>query len=49
MINNTENKVIDEIELQTTFNCDGLDALCEDAIVENENKEEVIENANENK
>lgn len=27
-------------EIQTTFNEDGLDVLCEDAEIENENKEE---------
>ena len=28
-----------EVELQTTLNSDGLDVLCEDADVENEEKE----------
>ena len=38
----TEEKVEErpeDIELQTTFNSDGLDVLCEDAEIENENKE----------
>lgn len=34
-------------EIQTTFNEDGLDVLCEDATVENEYKDGE-ENANEN-
>lgn len=29
----------EEVELQTTLNSDGLDVLCEDADVENEEKE----------
>ena len=39
----------EELEVQTTFNEDGLDVLVEDGTIENENKEEVVENANENK
>lgn len=38
----------EELEVQTTFNEDGLDVLVEDGTIENENKEEVVENANEN-
>lgn len=29
----------EEVELQTTLNSDGLDVLCEDADIENEEKE----------
>ena len=36
----------EELEIQTTFNEDGIDVLVEDGIVEN--LEEVVENANEN-
>lgn len=39
----------EELEVQTTFNEDGLDVLVEDGTIENENKEEVVENANEDK
>lgn len=35
-------------ELQTTFNEDGMDILCEDATIENENKEEVEEDEHTN-
>ncbi len=38
----TEEKVEErpeEVELQTTLNSDGLDVLCEDADIENEDKE----------
>ncbi len=38
----------EELEVQNTFNEDGLDVLVEDGTIENENKEEVVENANEN-
>jgi len=46
-----ENEIVveetnEELEVQTTFNEDGLDILVEDGIIENQ--EEVIENANEN-
>lgn len=37
---------VEELEIQTTFNEDGIDVLVEDGIVEN--LEEVVENANEN-
>lgn len=37
---------VEELEIQTTFNDDGIDVLVEDGIVEN--LEEVVENANEN-
>lgn len=36
----------EELEIQTTFNEDGIDVLVEDGIVEN--LEEAVENANEN-
>lgn len=36
-----EKEVKVEEEIQTTFNKDGIEILCEDAVVENENKEEV--------
>lgn len=36
----------EELEIQTTFNEDGIDVLVEDGIIEN--LEEVVENANEN-
>ena len=45
----TNENVVDnneELEIQTTFNEDGIDVLVEDGIVEN--LEEVVENANEN-
>lgn len=38
----TEEKVEErpeEVEIQTTINSDGLDVLCEDADIENEEKE----------
>lgn len=39
-----ETEVVEErpedVELQTTMNEDGMDVLCEDADIENENKEE---------
>lgn len=38
---------VEELEIQTTFNEDGIDILVEDGIVEN--LEEVVENANEDK
>lgn len=37
---------VKELEIQTTFNEDGIDVLVDDGIVEN--LEEVVENANEN-
>lgn len=48
-----ENKnveVLEELEVQTTLNSDSLEVLVDgdDCTVENENKEEVEENANEN-
>lgn len=41
-----ENEKIEELEVQTIFNEDGLDVLVEDGTVEN--LEEVLDNANEN-
>lgn len=41
-----ENVQNEELEVQTTFNEDGLDVLVEDGTIENQ--EEVVENANEN-
>ena len=43
----TNEQNIEELEIQTTFNEDGIDVLVEDGIVEN--LEEVVENANEDK
>jgi uncharacterized coiled-coil protein SlyX len=43
----TNEQNIEELEIQTTFNEDGIDVLVEDGIVEN--LEEVVENANEEK
>jgi hypothetical protein len=43
----TNEQNVEELEIQTTFNEDGIDVLVEDGIVEN--LEEVIENANEDK
>lgn len=40
-----ENEKIEELEVQDTFNEDGLDVLVEDGTVENE---EVADNGNEN-
>jgi len=42
----TNEQNVEELEIQTTFNEDGIDVLVEDGIVEN--LEEVVENANEN-
>ena len=42
----TNEQNVKELEIQTTFNEDGIDVLVEDGIVEN--LEEVVENANEN-
>lgn len=36
----------EELEIQTTFNEDGLDVLVEDGTIEN--REEVVNNGNEN-
>lgn len=33
-------ETMDELNVQTTFNKDDINVLCEDAIIENENKEE---------
>lgn len=41
-----ENENIEELEVQDTFNEDGLDELVEDGIIEN--IEEVNDNGNEN-
>lgn len=41
-----ENEKIEELEVQTTFNEDGLDVLVEDGTIEN--VEEVTDNGNEN-
>ena len=43
----TNEQNVEELEIQTTFNEDGIDVLAEDGIVEN--LEEVVENANEDK
>ena len=43
----TNEQNVEELEIQTTFNDDGIDVLVEDGIVEN--LEEVVENANEDK
>ena len=43
----TNEQNVEELEIQTTFNEDGIDILVEDGIVEN--LEEVVENANEDK
>lgn len=43
----TNEQNVEELEIQTTFNEDGIDVLVEDGIVEN--LEEVFENANEDK
>lgn len=43
----TNEQNVEELEIQTTFNEDGIDVLVEDGIVEN--LEEVVENANEDK
>lgn len=43
----TTKQNVEELEIQTTFNEDGIDVLVEDGIVEN--LEEVVENANEDK
>jgi hypothetical protein len=40
----TNEQNVEELEIQTTFNEDGIDVLVEDGIVEN--LEEVVENAN---
>ena len=45
-LENKEEKNVEELKIQTTFNEDGIDVLVEDGIVEN--LEEVVENANEN-
>jgi hypothetical protein len=42
----TNEQNAEELEIQTTFNEDGIDVLVDDGIVEN--LEEVVENANEN-
>ena len=42
----TNEQNVEELEIQTTFNDDGIDVLVEDGVVEN--LEEVITNANEN-
>lgn len=42
----TNEQNVEELEIQTTFNEDGIDVLVDDGIVEN--LEEVVENANEN-
>lgn len=42
----TNEQNVEELEIQTTFNEDGIDVLVEGGIVEN--LEEVVENANEN-
>jgi hypothetical protein len=42
----TNEQNVEDLEIQTTFNEDGIDVLVEDGIVEN--LEEVVENANEN-
>ena len=42
----TNEQNVEELEIQTTFNEDGIDVLVEDGIVEN--LEEVEKNANEN-
>lgn len=42
----TNEQNVEELEIQTTFNEDGIDVLVEDGIVEN--LVEVVENANEN-
>lgn len=42
----TNEQNVEELEIQTTFNEDGIDVLVEDGTVEN--LEEVVENANEN-
>lgn len=42
----TNEQNVEELEIQTTFNEDGIYILVEDGIVEN--LEEVVENANEN-
>lgn len=42
----TNEQNVEELEIQTTFNEDGIDVLVEDGIVEN--LEEAVENANEN-
>lgn len=39
-------EITEELEVQTTFNEDGLDVLVEDGTIENQ--EEVIEDGNEN-
>lgn len=41
-----ENEKLEELEIQTIFNEDGLDVLVEDGTVEN--LEEVADNGNEN-
>lgn len=43
----TNEQNVEELEIQTTFNEDGIDVLVEDGIIEN--LEEVVENANEDK
>ena len=44
-----EEKIVEELEVQNTFNEDGLDVLVEDGEIENvENVEEVADNGNEN-
>lgn len=42
----TNEQNVEELEIQTTFNEDGIDVLVDDGIVEN--LEEAVENANEN-
>lgn len=44
VVKTTENE---ELEVQTTFNEDGLDVLVEDGTIENQ--EEAVEDGNENK
>lgn len=43
----TNEQNVEKLEIQTTFNEDGINVLVEDGIVEN--LEEVVENANEDK
>ena len=47
VVEKTNEQNVEELEIQTTFNEDGIDVLVEDGIVEN--LEEVVENANEDK
>lgn len=43
-----EEKVIEELEVQNTFNEDSIEVLCEDADIENKEEIEVLEDANKN-